>query len=79
MDRGLKTLVYECMSPEERERINDFGLWAFGDHFLELDHITKFMKEWNKLHGEDFLLYPTGVVDEDIVEMVQMWRHAKEN
>lgn len=77
--KGMRDLVYECMLPEERGSVDDFGLWAFGNEFLDLIDSAEFMKEWNKLHGEDLYIYPTGIIDEDISEMVSLWRHEKEN
>lgn len=85
---SFKDLIYECMSPEERGAIDDFGLcavlddfclWAFGENISEFSDSVEFMREWNKLHGEDLYIYPTGVIDEDIPKMLSLWIHEKEN
>ena len=75
----MSGLVYEYMSPEERGDVDDFGLWAFGDSLSHFSHGIEFMEAWNKLHGDDFTLSPEGYIEEDILEMVRMWRDAKED
>lgn len=76
---NLRDVIYAFMPPEEQNYIDDFGCWAFGYDFKELSHTNEFMKQWNKLHGEQFFLNATGLMHEDIPQMLELWRNEKEN
>jgi hypothetical protein len=62
--------------PDEKE-LDEFGLWAFGEDFLELEEAIKYLECWNYHHGKELELKPTGVITEDAPKMVELWRKSK--
>lgn len=72
--RPLKDLIISHMNLEDIEKIDDFGLWAFGDGYKEFDHSYDFLKAWNQLHGKDLMLEDEGVPGEDIPKMIELWK-----
>jgi hypothetical protein len=62
--------------PDEEE-LEEFGAWAFGPYYRELDQAINFMETWNYLHSDKLKLEPGGDISVDISKMVQVWRDNK--
>lgn len=62
--------------PDEQE-LEEFGLWAFGPYYRELDESINFMETWNQLHGDKLKLERSGKISIDVPKMVQVWRDNK--
>jgi hypothetical protein len=56
-----------------------FSKWAFGEYFREFDQAIQFMIAWNKIHGVQLELHPDGEITKDIVKMIDLWKHEKNN
>lgn len=61
----------------------DFAHWAFGketwDKFTvhELDCMD-LMLEWNKLHGDLYLVEPTDYIEKSLVKMKELYEQKKD-
>lgn len=69
-------LAFKRLIPDEEE-LERFARWAFGSKFRELEMGTEFMDAWNAIHGEDLKLVSSGVISEDSVKMVELWKESK--
>lgn len=65
--------VFQQYIREDNE-LEQFGLWAFGSSYRELDESLTFMEAWNRLHGDKLTLKPKGQIGVDIPKMVQAWK-----
>lgn len=61
---------------EDEGELDDFGEWAFGENFRELDHSLKFMEAWNLRHGETLQLLPDSCIQQDVPKMIQLWKDS---
>lgn len=59
------------------ESVDEFGLWAFGEKFNELDHTVLFLESWNRLHEKELPLSLDGIIIDDIPKMVRLWHDTK--
>lgn len=55
---------------ESEEEKLAFGDWAFGTSSVLL---SKMYEEWNRLHGDLFIIEPNGYLSEDIPKMRDKW------
>lgn len=58
----------------ERDDLLNFAVWAFGDNFEDLEKSSQFLNAWNRLHGKELLLDMHGVISEDAIKMVDLYR-----
>lgn len=61
---------------KSQEEADMFALWAFGEHYNELDNGLMFLESWNALHGE-LKLDPAGQIALDAPKMVDLYRAQK--
>lgn len=64
--------------PDDKE-LEEFGEWAFGRYYRELDQAINFMETWNHLHSDILKLEPDGAIEIDVPKMVQAWRDSKKS
>jgi len=71
--------VINALVPEDFDELQDFYRWAFGKESVEemismssMDGI----KQWNRLHGDEYRLTAYGKVSTDIRIMIELWNDA---
>ena len=69
----MKALVSQHVEDSEA---NAFGLWAFGKDLDDIQDGIAFMNAWNEIHGDVLKLDPSGVIIEDLLKMIELWRKA---
>lgn len=68
---GICDFLERQLSEKDAEKC---ALWAFGEHFKELDGLINFMKAFNSLHSKLLKLDPCGNLFEDISKIIELWR-----
>lgn len=53
--------------------VEDFGLWAFGEHYKKL-YPLEAMREWNLRHGDWYKCNRKNEIADDVEEMVAIYR-----
>lgn len=61
---------------EDEKELDDFGLWAFGDKVFEMSKAIMFLECWNMLHGDCLKLEEEGLIADDALKMVKLWRDS---
>ncbi len=73
----VKDLVRDKLNPVSESELDEFGQWAFGDLFKNLNGSLKFMEAWNENHGSELRLKPDGFITEDVEKIVKLWKEYK--
>ncbi len=59
-----------------KEEADMFALWAFGEHYRDLNDSLEFLESWNALHAE-LNLHPDGLIALDAPLMIDLYRTQK--
>lgn len=73
MENNFITEYFQGLIPAEKE-LNDFGLWAFGEDYTQIENIFQLIQCWNYHHGKELHLSPNGELESDLVKMVELCR-----
>lgn len=60
----------------DKDQVEKFAEWAFGEEYLILEGLEKFMEEWNKRHSDKFALTADGSIAIDLKKMVNIWKES---
>ncbi len=75
--RGLRDIVGTYLQKEE---IEDFAFWAFGDNYLDFENLIDYIKKWNELHGGIYFIDMSNTISEDLKTMCDLWEeYGKQN
>lgn len=73
----FKDWVYYLLSPSSDNGIPDeFAEWAFGKEFRTIPQ-NEIPTSWNSLHGDLFIINPSGSIKTDIQRMIEAWNESK--
>ena len=61
----------------DKEEIEKFGEWAFGESYLKLSFAEEFLESWNNLHGESLYIYGNDEIDKSAEKMLDLWQELQ--